>query len=499
MAPNINKAYQWAINTCNAPNIGYSQTWRYQKTVNGVTYYDCSSFIWYALKDGDFPLTGYAFTTRTMISILLSIGFQEYAITGEWKPGDVLWRSGHTEMVYTGGMGQGVTMGAHGDLSDGYALPDQVSIKPYTSYAYEWTRLFRYGNGATGGYGSNMAVIAAICANFKRMSNLNPAGWEGGTVGRWTDNGKGYGLGQWENLASAPTDGYVPLTDWTYDQHISSAGNVVVSLSHKYAMTDIIQVGAGDIINNNTPASVGNYPLILEFVYYKTTNALNDTFMQIQTVTGTSAITIPANCTGMRIQAQRQTSDPVILEPTYCEDNVKIKIRATKRLYNLHLWMTDNNYPMDDGEGQISYFQKENYWLTTGTGAAWAQDYPAIGDFLSNTTENLDTLTEIFFNCWRGLSSTGAASELAATKTAAADLMTFLTLHYNDPDAAWTARAAGITDDEANMNAVMIFSLLSAGIGGGGGIQPDYEVLELPKFLLYMRTRRPITIRIGRG
>ena len=498
MAPNIDKAYQWAINTCNAPNIGYSQAWRYQKTVNGITYYDCSSFIWYALKAGDFPLTGIAFTTRSMIGILLSIGFQEYAITGEWKPGDILWRYGHTEMVYTGGMGQGVTMGAHGDESDGYALPDQVSIKPYTSYASEWTRLFRYGNGATGGYGSDMAVISAICANFKRASNLNPAAWEGGTVGRWTDTGKGYGLGQWENLASAPTYGYMPTYSWIYGKYVGSNGNLVNS--NRYAITEIMPCNAGDIIVNNTanyiPSGVW---LGQQVMWYKTTTTLNDTYSNSEVINNLVTKTAPADVTGYRLQYYRTTTSGRTLNSPECETYCDVTFKPLNRLLTMHNWMNYKNYANDDGEGQVAFFQTEAYWLTTGPGAAWANDYPTMGDFLSNTTENLDTLTEIFFNCWRGLSSTGDAAELAATKAEALNILNFIMLHYNDPDAVWTARAAGITDDEANMNAVMIFNLLSAGIGGGAGIQPDYEILEVPKFLLSMRTRRPIYIKIGRG
>ena len=46
--PNINQAYSWAVNTCNAPNVGYSQAYRNQQTIGGITYYDCSSFIWYS-------------------------------------------------------------------------------------------------------------------------------------------------------------------------------------------------------------------------------------------------------------------------------------------------------------------------------------------------------------------------------------------------------------------------------------------------------------------
>ena len=66
----INKAYTWAMQTCNAPDVGYSQTYRNQQTVNGITYYDCSSFINYALHAGGLLTPAYApsnnaFTTYT--------------------------------------------------------------------------------------------------------------------------------------------------------------------------------------------------------------------------------------------------------------------------------------------------------------------------------------------------------------------------------------------------------------------------------------------------
>lgn len=496
MAPNINKAYQWAINTCNAPNVGYSMAYRYQQTVNGITYYDCSSFIWYALKDGGFPLTGSAFTTRSMIPILLDLGFTQVNVFSEWKPGNILWRQGHTEMVYEGGQGQGRTMGAH---TDDYPLADQVSIYPHLSSGADWSLMFQYQGGATGGYGSNMYVISAIAANFKRSSNLNPAHWENNSPGSWTDTDKGYGLGQWKNLNAAPSDGYIPPMTWVYSYYIgSSTGNVIYSSGHKYAMTEIFQVGAGDIIVNNTPTTVGGYRYISEFVFYKTTNTLNDTYMYTRSVTGTATFTVPADCTGMRIQIGRRSADPVILEPTNCEDNVKVKIRSVSRLHNMYLWMTENGHGMDDGDGQIDFFQNESYWLTTGPGAAWTTDYPAFKDFLSDfENNNLEELTEIFFNCWRGLSSSADAAELTATKEESEDVYNFILKHYNDPDAAWTARTAGITDDEANMNAVMLFRTLSAGIGGGGGIQPDYQFLLIPKFL-YMKRPKQVVVKLMR-
>ena len=230
--PNITAAYQWAIYTCNRADVGYSQAYRDQQTVDGITYYDCSSFIWYALKAGGFPLTGYPFTTVTMLDELRAIGFQEVDIHGLWKPGDIIWKSGHCEMVYSGGTGQGRTMGAH---SANYSLDRQVSINDYLSYASGYERLLRYTGGSvvprtwirdpshaayfTQAQMENNALclrdwfmtntdwslnaIAAIAANCQGESTINPDSMEHpnepiGTLGR-----DGIGLVQWTTDTAA--------------------------------------------------------------------------------------------------------------------------------------------------------------------------------------------------------------------------------------------------------------------------------------------------------
>ena len=186
--PDINKSYSWAINTCNAPNVGYSQSYRNQQTVGGITYYDCSSFINYALLAGGWETPAYApahnpFTTYSEPDVLLSLGFQEVDARGEYLAGDIGWNYGHTEMCYTGGDGGGVFMGAH---TDTLPLPQQVSISNYTS---RWTRLFRYGNGATG-YGVSIYVACALAGNAWSESHINPTlNQLGGTA---------FGLFQWD-------------------------------------------------------------------------------------------------------------------------------------------------------------------------------------------------------------------------------------------------------------------------------------------------------------
>ena len=92
--PDINKAYSWAVGTCNAPNVGYSQAYRNAQTVGGITYYDCSSFINYALLAGGFETPSYApnknaFTTYSEPSELLRLGFREVDPGGEYLAGDI--------------------------------------------------------------------------------------------------------------------------------------------------------------------------------------------------------------------------------------------------------------------------------------------------------------------------------------------------------------------------------------------------------------------------
>lgn len=212
----INKAYSWAINTCNAPNVGYSQTYRNQRTVNGITYYDCSSFINYALLAGGFETPYYApsnnaFTTFTEPSELIRLGFTEVDASGEYLAGDIGLSSGHTEMCYQGGQGSGIFMGAH---SSSYALADQVSISSYTR---SFPRLFRYGDGGASGVGASMFVCAAIAGNMWQESTLSPGVWENLSPGSATDLLKGYGLGQWTNTGGDTHGRLYQLLTWLSD------------------------------------------------------------------------------------------------------------------------------------------------------------------------------------------------------------------------------------------------------------------------------------------
>lgn len=211
--PDINVAYRWAIQKCDADYVRYSMDWNLRDGVyrNGLQYFDCSSFIFWALNAGGFPVVqifgNNAFNTDSMGAVLLQMGFVEVSRTGQILPGDIGVHhrgsaGGHTEMCYTGGNGVGRWMGAHGS-----SLPplQQVSIDDDTLPGTYWAEIYRYGGGA-GGEAISLYVIAAMCGNFFQESGVNPGIFESLTPvswgAMWHNNTGGYGLGQWTNTSS---------------------------------------------------------------------------------------------------------------------------------------------------------------------------------------------------------------------------------------------------------------------------------------------------------
>lgn len=232
--PNINLWYNYVVQACNDPNVRYSQDYRNKRKINGITYYDCSSLMYYGAVAGGFPVdpNAWPITTEGERQWLLNLGFVEVPLSGQWMPGDVLWKYKHTEMVYEGGMGEGRTMGAH---SDQLSAANQVSIYSWdemhakNNYLIRrWTHMYRYlgstpldwikgnrylnqsemGNNATivysvlTSYGWSYNAICALLGNMQVESTINPGVWQHLDANPLL----GWGLVQW-----TPSTKY---TDW---------------------------------------------------------------------------------------------------------------------------------------------------------------------------------------------------------------------------------------------------------------------------------------------
>lgn len=228
--PSIQQAYTWAVETCGKENVGYSQDYRNQRTINGITYYDCSSFIWYSLIAGGFPCVAtnggdtWPFTTRSMERVLSAMGFKKHQPTEPWLPGDILMKSGHTEMAFDATR----SMGAH---TARVPLAEQVSVNTNDSRNNGWYALWRWETGAAfdwikgnrylalGEMQNNATIIVSyflekgwtknaisgVLGNMQTESTINPGLWQNLTVGTG-----GFGLVQWTPATK--------FTDWA-DAH----------------------------------------------------------------------------------------------------------------------------------------------------------------------------------------------------------------------------------------------------------------------------------------
>lgn len=135
---------QWAIATANDDSHGYSQASR-----NGSPDYDCSSFVFYALKNSGYDVGDRAFATGGMPSVLQRLGFRMIPLPDEsqLQPGDILWwdgggNAGHTEIY----LGNGRMIGAHGQHGANRSpapgdAGDEISARNYSPGNF--THVFR--------------------------------------------------------------------------------------------------------------------------------------------------------------------------------------------------------------------------------------------------------------------------------------------------------------------------------------------------------------------
>ena len=199
---------QWALKEADDPSVGYCQTHRqYDENSNGSKDVDCSSFVYYALKNNGYDVASYTtwpFTTSNEPGILLSLGFTEMDFPGpdSCEEGDILWRDGHTE-IYSG---DGKSVGAHGadNLPGGHPSGNTGKLATNgdqtggevseVSCSSNWTKIYRPqgGVGGNGGGGSTPSPtgkdVVALLEEWK-----NQDGGHDMVVKAYNDNAPKYG------------------------------------------------------------------------------------------------------------------------------------------------------------------------------------------------------------------------------------------------------------------------------------------------------------------
>lgn len=173
----VSKALQWAMETANNDNIGYSMNTSLR---NGPDYYDCSAFVIHAYRYGGLTLSG-ANTTHDMYSPFLAEGFEDVTSqinlkTGDGLvPGDVLLNTiYHTEM-YTG---NGKMVGAH---TNKVPKPDQISEKAYSNRPWNYVLRYRVTDETAEETASNGLVSKKYIDLLKTLEGFHKNLYDDGT------------------------------------------------------------------------------------------------------------------------------------------------------------------------------------------------------------------------------------------------------------------------------------------------------------------------------
>ena len=176
----------WAKNIADDDSHGYSQPHR-----NGNPDYDCSSFVYYALKHAGLDVGSSAFATSGEGAALEKAGFErhDWAKVSDLQTGDIVWSSSHTEIY----IGDGRFVGAHHDEDGGVTGPkagdqtgDEISID---SYAAGYAAYYRYKGSmnvtnSDGSASSAQAVSGSTgSTNVVGMSEKDAEAWFNGQQG----------------------------------------------------------------------------------------------------------------------------------------------------------------------------------------------------------------------------------------------------------------------------------------------------------------------------
>ena len=231
MGKYINAAVEWAVAIANDSSHGYDQNDRWGPD------YDCSSLLIQAWENAGVPVkTAGASYTGNMCKYFLANGFSDVTSSvnissgSGLKKGDVLWKTGHTEMMCSDTQRVGAHISENGTIyadEEGDQTGKEIDVRDYSDTG--WTRVLRFTNDIEDGetvtpdpssvYNSNtyldmdeMKVNAlyitdyflkagwtlnAICGmlgNMEEESTMNPGLWEGREEGNTSG---GFGLTQW--------------------------------------------------------------------------------------------------------------------------------------------------------------------------------------------------------------------------------------------------------------------------------------------------------------
>lgn len=228
----ITVAVAWAVAIANNSSHGYDQRNRWGPD------YDCSSLIISAWQEAGVPVKSKGATnTRNMCDVFLKNGFKDvtskvnFSTGSGLQTGDIVWKSGHVEMMSSGSQLVGAHIAENGTAyadEKGDQTGREINVQNY--YNAPWTRALRYVDDTSdtdvisgnryltrdemkvnaryiysylSKRGWTLNAVAGMLGNMETESKINPCIWQNLDEG---NTSLGYGLVQWSPATN--------LIDW---------------------------------------------------------------------------------------------------------------------------------------------------------------------------------------------------------------------------------------------------------------------------------------------
>ena len=239
----VSSAVAWALAIANDDSHGYDQTNRW-----GLDY-DCSSLVIQAYEQAGVPVkTNGASYTGNMVDVFKATGFIDVTSRVNLETGsgiikgDVVWKSGHTEMCSRAGYLVGAHINENGETVGGQT-GDQTGneISERTYYNSPWTTVLRYEETVDK---SSVTTSNAYLTQAQMQLNaryiyqyFSTRGWTLNAIAGMLGNMQresGINAGIWQNLNSGNMTGGFGLVQWTPATNLIEWAN-----ANGYTYTDI--------------------------------------------------------------------------------------------------------------------------------------------------------------------------------------------------------------------------------------------------------------------
>lgn len=138
------------------------------------------------------------------------------------------------------------------------------------------------------------------------------------------------------------------------------------------------------------------------------------------------------------------------------------------RLYQLHEYLSTNNFDDDDGDGQLMYIPVENHWVSHN-------EYPfsSLDDFLASDSTDITMLTHAWNLCWEGIHD-----HTWDDRAAQAPLILDYIRAHGDEEKTWIKGNRFLNTDERYNNCIIVFQHLGGHFIGRKGGMPVWMMLR---------------------